>query len=368
VHLIWRLARGGMENGLVNLINHLPRERCRHAVVALDGVTDFAERITREDVPVVALNKPAGHGLREYPQLLRTLRALNPQLLHTRGLAALEMAPLGRWMGIPVLHGEHGWDAADPNGVRRKYQWLRRLYRPFVTHYIAVSGAIEDYLIHRVGVRRDAVSRICNGVELARFAPACGGREPIAGSPFNAPGLQVIGTVMRMARVKDPLGLLEAFGLAVRVHRNLRLIMVGEGELMDNLRAAIVASGLKHTVWLAGARDDVPQLMRGFDAFVLPSRAEGISNTLLEAMASGLPVVATEVGGNPELVAQDETGILVPPGEPGALAAALVGLMQAPSRARRMGQRGRERAETQFGLPTMLSAYARLYQQHLPPG
>lgn len=365
VHVIWRLAAGGMENGLVNLINHLPRELCRHAVVALDDITDFAKRITREDVRVVALEKPLGHGISCYPALRRLLRQWQPAMVHTRGLAALEMAPLARWMGIPVIHGEHGWDASDPNGLRKKYQLLRRLYRPFVTHYIAVSQSIEDYLVERIGVGKNEVSQICNGVDLAQFGRGGERREAIPGSPFNADSWQVIGAVMRMARVKDPLGLVAAFGHAVRALPTLRLVMVGEGELTENVRAAVASAGLKHKVWLAGERSDVADLMRGFDAFVLPSRAEGMSNTLLEAMASGLPVIATDVGGNRELVVPGQTGVLVPPADAGRLAQAMVGVLQNATTAREMGRRGRERVEQNFSLETMVDAYAALYARML---
>ncbi|MEY3202425.1 MAG: hypothetical protein RIR70_1975 [Pseudomonadota bacterium] len=361
VHILWRLAHGGMENGLVNLINHLPRELCRHAIVALDGVSDFAARIERPDVPVIALGKPQGHGVRCYPHMKAVLQKLSPAWVHTRGLAALEMAPLCRFMGLPVIHGEHGWDAHDPNGVRKKYQWLRRFYRPFVTHYIALSYDIEDYLHTRVGVAQQNVTRISNGVDVARFSPAEEGRAPIPGSPFNASGQKVIGTVMRLARVKDPMTLIAAFAHAAQALPSLRLVIVGDGELKENLRARIAAEGLKHRVWLAGAQEDVPTLMRGFDAFVLPSRAEGISNTVLEAMACGLPVIATEVGGNRELVVPEETGLLVPPAHPAMLAQAMVRVMTESVLGRRMGRAGRQRVEREFALQGMVERYAEVY-------
>ena len=131
------------------------------------------------------------------------------------------------------------------------------------------------------------------------------------------------------------------------------------------LAADIEREGLSAVVWLTGARDDVPALMNAMDCFVLPSQAEGISNTLLEAMASGLPTVATRVGGNVELVAEEDSGLLVAPEDPGALAAALARIAADPAGRRRMGEAARQRAMSQFSLETMVDRYLAVYDQAL---
>ena len=210
VHLVYRFDVGGLENGVVNLINHLPAERFRHAVVALTECTEgFSRRIVRDDVRFVSLHKPPGHGFKLYPRLYRLFRELRPQIVHTRNLAALEAVVPARLAGVPArVHGEHGWDVSDPGGTRRRFQWLRRAYSPFVDRYVALSGHIESYLVERVGIAPARVARICNGVDAQRFHPrASVPAGSLAGLPdgFAAPGTVVVGTVGRQQAVMVPL-------------------------------------------------------------------------------------------------------------------------------------------------------------------
>jgi sugar transferase (PEP-CTERM/EpsH1 system associated) len=366
-HVIYRLAAGGLENGLVNLINQLPPGLARHVVISLTDITDFSARIERDDVELIALNKPAGHGLWCYRKLAAVLRELRPGLVHTRGLAALEAAPLARYLGLPVIHGEHGWDASDPNGTRWKYRLLRKLYRPFVTHYVAVSQAIEEYLHEAVAVPKDEITRIANGVDMRRFERNDQRRQTLPGSPFNDPAFQVVGTVMRMAAVKDPMNLLAAFARVARLKPAARLVMVGEGELWPQVKAAVAASGLAQKVWLPGAREDIAAVMQSFDVFALPSLAEGMSNTVLEAMASRLPVIATRVGGNCEVVLPGHTGYLLRPGSASSMARALMRVLSDEPAARKMGEAGQQRVAQHYSLQAMVAQYARLYSRFLSP-
>ena len=163
-HVMYRFDVGGLENGVVNVINHMPPETYRHAVIALTDVTDFRKRVQRDDVQFIALAKAPGHAIKLYPRLYRLLRELRPDILHTRNLAALEVAVPAWAAGVPVrIHGEHGRDVGDLDGSSRKLQRVRRLYRPFVTHYIAVSRDLERYLTSIIGVPAARVSQIYNG-------------------------------------------------------------------------------------------------------------------------------------------------------------------------------------------------------------
>jgi glycosyltransferase involved in cell wall biosynthesis len=165
--------------------------------------------------------------------------------------------------------------------------------------------------------------------------------------------------------VKDHTGLVRAFALLTRQdpEQRARLVIVGEGHERASIEAEIHKSGLQDRVWLAGEQKDVPLMMRGFDVFVLPSIAEGISNTVLEAMASGLPVVATAVGGNPELVRAGQTDELAPAGDPAALAAALQVYLNDPERIYAQGREGRMRVEAEFSLDGMVERYRTLYER-----
>ena len=376
-HIVYRFDTGGLENGVVNLINHMPQAAARHMVVALTDVADeFAARVRRRDVEFVALNKPPGHGSRLYPQLVGLLRRCRPAVVHTRNLAALEMQPAAAWAGVPLrIHGEHGRDAEDVDGTSRRHQWVRRLYSPFVHRYVALSRDLADYLVQRVGIRSGRVSQIYNGVDTLRFRPAVAGpagrggstaREPVSGSPFNDPSLWVAGTVGRMMTVKAQPDLARAFVSALQrapaLRSRLRLVMVGDGPLRTQAQQILDAAGVADLAWLPGERSDVPELMRGLDAFVLPSVAEGISNTILEAMATGLPVLATAVGGNPELVSAGRTGVLVQSGDVGALADGLCRWAEHPEAARALGAAGRQRVCQRFSLQSMIEGYRGVYR------
>ena len=371
LHLVYRFDTGGLENGVVNLINHMPPSAYRHAVVALtEVVPGFARRIERDDVEFVSLHKPPGHAARLYPRLLQLFRQMRPAIVHSRNLAALECQVPAWWAGVPVaIHGEHGRDVDDLDGSRKRYQWLRRAYRPFVDQYVALSGDLAAYLQQRVGVPERRLAQIYNGVDIQRFHPAGEGRAGLPGSPFNDPALFVVGTVGRMQTVKAQTLLAGAFvrALALRpaLRSRLRLVMVGEGPLRAEAQALLAAAGAADLAWLPGERADVPDVMRGLDCFVLPSLAEGISNTILEGMATSLPVLATRVGGNAELVVEGETGVTVPSSDIEAMAQALVILADDPGRAKAMGQAGRARVERQFSLPAMVSAYQGLYDRLL---
>lgn len=369
-HVLHRFDTGGLENGVVNLVNRLPPERFRHVVVALTEVTDFRLRIRRDDVRFVALGKPPGQGLWQFARMRRLFGELQPAIVHTRNLAALEMSVPAAWAGVSVrIHGEHGWDVTDPEGRSLKYRLVRRAYRPFVHQYIALSRQLERYLLDRVGVPPARVARIHNGVDAERFHPAGGERPAIAGSPFNGPGLWLVGSVGRLQAVKNPALLARAFlralELAPEARARLRLVMTGEGPLRGEVESVLRQGGAHTLAWLAGDRRDVPDVMRGLDAFALPSLAEGISNTILEAMATALPIVATRVGGNDELLEDGATGRLVPSGDVDAMATALLDDFRQPAAARERGRAARREVERRFSLDAMVASYGDLYDRLL---
>ena len=369
MHVMHRFDTGGLENGVVNLVNHLPAESYRHAVVALTEVTEFRQRIRPSDVEFFALHKGPGHGVWLYPRLFALMLRLRPAIVHTRNLAALE-AVVPAWLaGVPMrLHSEHGRDVGDLDGSNRKYQWLRRLYRPFVTHYVALSRDLADYLVDRTGVAAQKVTQIYNGVDTSLFRPRVA-PVAIAGCPFNPAQHWLVGTVGRMQAVKNQVALAQAFvrllALNPALRERLRLVLIGDGPLRAQCQAVLEEAGVAELAWLPGERNDVAEIMRGLHCFVLPSLAEGISNTILEAMASGLPVVATDVGGNADLVANDKTGVIVPAADVQALTDALTGLALAPERAAAMGAAGRAAVEANFSLSAMIAAYRNLYDGHL---
>jgi sugar transferase (PEP-CTERM/EpsH1 system associated) len=369
VHVVFRFAVGGLENGLVNLINRMPPDAYRHKVVALtDCDPEFCARVQRPDIEYISLHKPPGQGVIQFPALYRIFRNLRPAIVHTRNLAALEASVPAWSAGVPIrIHGEHGRDVHDRDGSSIRYRLVRRMYRPFVSHYIALSGELQTYLRQRIGVPELRISQIYNGVDTDRFTPY--GRRAEFMPGFIGEDSWVFGTVGRMQFIKDPGNLARAFVLAVQKAgakgRRLRLLMVGDGPLRREVEDVLLEGRVRQQAWLVGERSDVPELLRSMDCFVLPSRGEGIANGILEAMASSLPVTATRVGGNPEIVDEGVTGFLVPPEDPHALAEAMLGHFRAPQKARAQGAAGRKRVEDCFSLSAMVQRYAHEYDRQL---
>jgi glycosyltransferase involved in cell wall biosynthesis len=232
--------------------------------------------------------------------------------------------------------------------LTRRQAGLVRLASQFTDRFVCVSADGARQAV-RHGVSPRIVRVLHNGIDLTRFEP-----------PAFREGGPVV-TVARLSPEKDVATLLKAAALATAGDPALRLEIAGDGPCGAELRRQAGKLGLSGRVCFHGETRDVPALLARAGLFVLPSRTEGVSLTLLEAMASGLAVVATRVGGNPEVVADGETGLLVPPGDPAALAAAILRLSHDDAERRRMGTAGRCRVERRFDVRRMTAAYERMY-------
>lgn len=371
VHIIYSLSTGGLENGLVNIINRCPENRYRHTIVCLTTADDFATRISAPNVEVIVLNKREGHDLSLYLRLWRLLRKLRPAIVHSRNLAPLEMqiCTLGL-PGVKRVHGEHGREINDLDGTNVKYLLLRKAMRALIHRYITVSQDLERWMIETVGARPDRVIQIYNGVDTGRFSPVT--VKPVALLPAQwtqQNAMLVIGTVGRLTPVKDQQRLLQAVSILRSEHpalgERIRLLIVGDGPLRQSLEGQVAELGLDDCAWLAGDRDDVADLLQVMDVFVLPSLAEGISNTVLEAMASGLPVIATRTGGNVELVEPEFNGALVPVGDAQALADTLQAMLSDPGLLKTLGNNARERIAQRFDWDRTVNEYLSVYDNLL---
>jgi sugar transferase (PEP-CTERM/EpsH1 system associated) len=285
-------------------------------------------------------------------------------------LAALEaQIPALFVLGAKRIHGEHGRDVFDIDGSNRKYNTLRRVIRPIVQHYVAVSQDLALWLDETLGVTPDRIAQIYNGVASDLFCPRGPLRRDLLPAGFLPADGLVVGTVGRLAVVKDQRTLILAFAKIVGAHPDLsaraRLVIVGDGALRCDLEDLANAIGIASAIWFAGDRDDVADLMRVFDVFVLPSLGEGISNTILEAMATGLPVVATRVGGNPELVSEGITGSLVPRGDVERVASAVFELLADAGRRACWGRAARMEVERRFSWDRCVDQYLSVYDRVL---
>jgi glycosyltransferase involved in cell wall biosynthesis len=254
-----------------------------------------------------------------------------------------------------VVHGEHGTlQLHVRQRICQRYAWSR------VDRLLSVSSRLAERMARDVGFPLSRIQTIRNGVDLSRFAGHIGQAEArrVLNLPTEAP---VIGAVGRLVPVKDHLGLLEAVALLGRDGLRPMVVIAGDGALRTDLEHRAAALGISRQVRLLGHRQDIETVLAALDVFVLPSRSEGLSNTILEAMAASVPVVATDVGGADEMVAHGVTGFLVPPALPLELAAALRRLLTDPALQATMGREGRARVEKDFDLAKTVRQYEGLY-------
>lgn len=365
VHVVHSLAVGGLENGVINLVNHVGGG-LRHVIVCLTEEGAMRPRLAPE-IAVFTLGKRPGQDPGAFLRLVSLLRRLQPSIVHSRNWAAFDAVPAARLAGVSrVVHGEHGRDIADPEGRNTRRNWIRRRFAPLVSHFVAVSRDLERWLREEVRVPAAKVSTIHNGVDLSRFSPSDRREARKAlGLPADVPMICAVG---RLDPVKDQVGLVRAFAGLLPAHPEAVLLIAGEGPCRDDLTRVIAELTLAGHARLLGECRDVPRVLAATDLFALPSIAEGMSNTLLEAMAAGLPVVATWVGGNSELVEDGVTGRLVPSRNPIALRDAMAAYLDDPHLRALHGKASRERAAQCFSLDQMCEEYLSLYRRLLPAG
>lgn len=366
-HLVFAFHTGGLENGVVNLINQLDHNQFRHSIICLtDHDPAFFSRIKHPQVQIFNLQKKPGHDLASFWRCLKLLRQLKPDICHSRNLAALEYQLCAVLAGIGYrIHGEHGWDMADLSGSNKKYLQLKRLFRLFIHQYICLSAEAQHYLLQQVQVKPERLALICNGVDTNKFQPEA---KNLTLLPKQLQQKSLIfGCVGRMAEVKNQQLLAKAFINNCQQNPNFAaqaaLVIVGDGKLQQPIADMLAQGGVAEHCWLAGNRDDVAALMHCFDVFVLPSLAEGISNTILEAMACGVPVLASRVGGNPELVQHNLTGWLFDNNNLTELTALMAAIAADPAQLAGKSAAARESALQQFSIKQMVSRYKALYHQ-----
>jgi sugar transferase (PEP-CTERM/EpsH1 system associated) len=246
---------------------------------------------------------------------------------------------------------------------------IRRAIRPFIQAYTAVSRDLVYHVVDDYGVRPEYVQCIYNGVDTEQFHPATDRWAAVESYPFRDERAFVVGTVGRMQPIKDQITLIRAFvrllGLRPELRQILRLVIIGDGPLRERAKQLLQEADALRCAWLPGERNDVADMLRLMNVFVLPSLSEGMSNTILEAMATGIPVIATRVGGNAELVREGQTGTLIPPDDPVALATAIEKYLTDSSMCCRHGKAGRMTVQYDFSIEAMVNGYMAIYDRLL---
>lgn len=358
MHLVFSLDTGGLENGVVNLCNRLDPSRFQPTICVFRGGGELESRV---EVPRVGLLTVARWRNNDPTLPLRLavhLRKRRIDLLHTHSWGTLvEGLVAARLARTPlIVHGEHGILE-----TKRHQLFIQRcLWRR--THQVtAVASPLADRMARSVGFPRNQIRSIPNGVDTDRFCPRPE-RRACMRSQFGLPQKGVvIGTVARLVPVKNHEGLLKAMAALTQSGKQVHLALAGNGPLLADLRSIAAGLNLNGRVHFLGDLDNVHEFLNALDLFVLNSRSEGMSNTILEAMSCGLPVVATNVGANSELVIEGQSGLLIPSDNPQVLAEAIVKLVDNQSLRRRMGEQGRARIERDYGIARMVRDYSQLY-------
>lgn len=354
--IVVNLDVGGLERVVINLIDRLDRARYRNVLFCLGDGGSLLPEVSAMGVAAYPLNKREGV---DYPLFLRLARLFRRERIdiahcHNSGplVYGAVAARLTRSSG--VVYTAHGRYSSSRLG---KLMFRRG---GLVDRVVCVSEDARRVAIEKGGVAPSRVVTLINGVDVDRFG------EAKTGEATDLPaGKPAVGIVARLTPVKDHRNLFRAFAAVLETYPSARLYVVGDGEIRAELEDDVADLGIGGGVTFLGNRHDVPALLRRFDVFVLSSYSEGLSITLLEAMAAGRPIVATDVGGNPEVVEDGKTGLVVPVRDPGALARAIVWMIEHPDRAREMGERGRERVRAEFGVEAMVRGYDRIYGELL---
>ncbi len=359
LHVVHGLARGGLENGVINLVNGLPKDRFEQAVCCLDVRGELAGRV-RAGVPIYEMHRRKG-ARAAFLALRHLLAEWQPDVVHCRNWNAWPDTALAHWMQPgrrSLVWSFHGFAEGAAFPWRRRV--ASRLLSTVTDHLAAVCRHSADLFAARTGIAPSRFEVLPNGVDINRFAAS--DRTAAKAALGLAPDDVLVLTVANLTRIKDHAGLLQAVAtLAPASRARLRLRFVGEGPMRADLERLIEAHGLGAVVELVGASDRIAAEMAAADIFVLPSVLEGMSNAILEAMASALPVVARAVGGNSELVVHEETGLLCAVDDVAGLARAIDRLATDQALRERMGKAARCRVAEVFALDAMLGRYAKFY-------
>jgi starch synthase (maltosyl-transferring) len=361
-YVIGELGKGGAEYQLYELVRGLDRGRFLPRVISLSAGGYWAERLRALDVEVVELPSCRSMELRRLRRLRRELAAFRPHVLHTvlwSGNAYGRLAALAS--GVPVVI------AAERNVVRRPgwQRVLERLLDPVTDRYLVNSRAIVDELVGSGGLPRRKMQVIHNGIDLGALPAFAAGREAARRALGLDPDRALVAQVGRLEAQKDYPTFLAAAGAVAASGAAADFLVVGEGRDRAALEAEAGRLGIAERVRFTGVRHDVPALLGAVDVLALTSLYEGLPNVVIEAMAAGAVVVATDVGGVRELVVPEETGFVVPVRRPDLTAAAIGRLLADPPRARAMATAARRRVEAHFTVAAMVRRTTVAYEELL---
>ncbi len=370
MHIVLSLEIGGLERLVVDIVNGMDHERFHPILCSLESNkgTVLEDAVDESRIERLYLNREEkAMDLRLLGRLIEVLKRKDVDVVHTHNAIPLLYGSLAaRIAGVPVhIHTKHG---SGIPGESLKSSLVNVTTAFLSNRFIAVSNDVKETVIKGYRLRPKKVTVIKNGIDINRYNVSS---VDEAGLKRKELGLSqdafIIGIVARLSCEKDHSTTLKAFSIVVNKfdHADVKLLVVGDGPLRDTLIEEAGSLGIEDRVLFLGNRNDIPEILSAIDLFALSSLTEGISLTLLEAMAVARPVVTTDVGGNSEVAIEGETGFLVPPKDPPKMAEAMIKLLKDKDLANKMGMTGRKRVEEQFNLDRMVREYENMYEDCL---
>lgn len=359
--LLHSMNVAGAEKLVVEMIERL-RGRIAPTIFCLDGIGTLGEALLAEGVPVIVLGRRPGRDFRCAWRLARELRARRIEVVHAHQYTPFFYAALARMLGAPsrIVFTEHGRHFPDLVSPARRL--VNRLALGHCADVItAVCGFSARGLAQNDGFSANRIRIVANGIDVDRYTG--GDRRQLRARLGLDPSRRYVVNVARFHPVKNQEGLLHAFRVVSAVVPDVDLLLVGDGPLRARCEGLAEELGIADRVRFMGVRNDIPDIMQAVDLFVLSSVTEAASLTLLEALASTIPVVVTNVGGNPEIVRHGVEGLLAGSGDSHELAAAMLQVLGDPEQAHAMGLAGRDRAETAYRVDQTIDGYYSTFRQ-----
>ena len=360
-HVLHTLSVGGAEV-LAREFSRQGKHDFKFVFACLDEMGSMGKKLLTSNFKVISLQRKPGIDLGAAKRLKAYCKAQNVDVIHAHQYTPFFYSSISRVLGnrLPVLFTEHG--RTFPDYRRRKRVFANQFLFSKKDRVIAVGNQVKRALIENEGIAEQKIEVIYNGIDVQRFIPNADVREQTRRNLGIQSDETVVIHVARLDPLKDHLSAIRAFGLLNETPR-VKLLIVGEGPERNNIQAEIEKLGLHARISMLGLRDDIPDLLNAADACLLTSRSEGIPLTLAEAMATQLPVVATKVGGVPEIVVDGESGILCEAGDTKSLAASISKLCNSPKERVAFGQAGRRRIIEHFNADEMHQQYQSKYRQ-----
>ncbi len=351
---------GGIETLVLNMCRYLDKSKFNMYICSLKKDNVLKSEFEEMNIPLHVIVKKEGIDIGLIFKLRKLFRKLDIDIVHTHNAAqwfygALAVIGLNK---PKIIHTQHSVLEQGKNKLLYSLRFLAKK----TAFIVCVAEYVADYMVNKGKLFKEKVKVVYNGITVEKFELTVDGKQKKESLGVPA-GYKLLGIVARLVPVKDHKTLLDALKLVLQKGNKVKLLIAGGGELAKDLEEHAIELEIEKEVVFLGKRRDIPEILNVLDIFILSSISEGLSVTLLESMASGLPVVATDVGGNAEVVIQGKTGVLVPSGNSEELARAIIGLLENEEKTISMGREGKKQVREKFNIEKMINEYRELYSK-----